>query len=179
MMRQGDHINIIRFGTAFLPYEQWAKKFEEDYFEQFVSKTAMPLLEMNNYFISMPYKELADRLSYWAWEIYMNVRNGRAVSSLADMRNHKSKDQYVNYQTTISDAEWSDVCDDWETDFLFSQTSLEGAKQRIMLPDFLWKLAVDENGGGDDYESEEEVVEKQRQTAVSELGWVTNNRRNF
>jgi predicted nucleotide-binding protein len=61
---------------------------------------------------------------------------------------------------------------------LFAQTSLEGTKQRYMLPDFLWKLAADENGY-DDYESDEEVVDKQRQTTVSELGWVTNNRRNF
>jgi len=177
-MRQGDHINIIRFGTAHLPYEQWAKKFEEDYFAQFVSKTLVPLLAMNNYFISMPERELADRLSYWAWEIYVYVRNGRAVTSLADMRDYKSKEQYIDYQTAISDAEWNDVCDDWETEMLFAQTSLEGTKQRYMLPDFLWKLAADENGY-DDYESDEEIVDKQRQTTVSELGWVTNNRRNF
>lgn len=182
-MRQGGHVNIARFGTSYMPYEQWAKEFEEDYFLQFVSKALMPLLRYGNYYIYMAEKELADRLSYWAWENYVYVRTSRAITSLSDMRDNKSRDQYASYQEEITDADWAELCDDWEADYLFSKNSLDGIRQRNTLADFLWKLVVDENGSDDgyDYDYDEEPVQDRgnKQTSVSELGWVTNNRRNF
>ena len=99
------------------------------------------------------------------------------------MRDNKSRDQYASYQEEITDSDWAELCDDWEADYLFSKNSLDGMRQRNTLADFLWKLVVDENGSDDgyDYDYDEEPVQDRgnKQTSVSELGWVTNNRRNF
>lgn len=183
MSRDGfvtQNINLIKYGKNYLPYDVWKSQVNPVFFYDFVEKGIRPLLDMFNYFISMNTEELGDRISYWAWEVYVYEKSAKQkkITSLVNQSSMKTREQYINYQLSITDTEWNDLFDDWEMDFLFLRTRPEGMNHRYNLPDFLWKLISDDNWV-DNYDSDDEpVTEKRRETSVTELGWMTNNRRN-
>lgn len=180
-----ENIRFMVHGKNYMEYDDWCKNFSSYHFYSLVDEGVRPLIEPNYYYINMETEELGDRIAFWAWEMYAHVTsNGRYITqSLAEETNFKSEDQYINYLYNVNDEAWNAVIDGWENGYLFNSADAIGRKQREFLPDFLWKLVDDQNYSSDYYDSNDEDdgvgVEKRKETSVSELGWVTNNRRNF
>lgn len=175
-----DSIAMIRYGRGYLPYETWGGKFEKNYFYDFVESGLKPFLIQYNYHIPMNTVELGDRIAFWGWEVYAYEKSGktRPITSLQNERHNKTREQFVNYEMNISADEWNRLFDNWETEYLFMTTMAEGLGHRYKFPEFIWKL-VDDDNWSDHYESEDEAPPVKRETTMNELGWVTNNRRNF
>jgi hypothetical protein len=177
------NVRYMTSGKNYMDYDEWCKNFNSYHFYSLVDEGIRPLIEPNYYYINMETEELGDRIAFWCWEIYAHtISAGRyIVESLVEEDQTKSEEQYINYLYNVNDESWNRAIDDWENSYLFNVADDSGRKQRELLPDFLWKLIDDQNYSSDYYESndEEEVVEKRKETSISELGWITNNRRNF
>ncbi len=170
-------------GEAFMPFELWMSHHPVNHFPSLVQNGIRPLLARNDYSFTVSLVEVGNRIAYWAWEtaVYHQTARRRAISSNLTVGTPKSRSQYETYTEQITALDWNQMFDEWENDLLFNVRTLEGAEQRNTLPDFLWKFVRDDGNGGSDYEStdEEELAPKNSKVKVSDLGWVTNNRRVF
>jgi hypothetical protein len=170
-------------GESHMPFEHWLAQHPTDQFSSLVQNGIRPLLGRNDYSLTVSLVEVGNRIAYWAWEVAVYHQTGRrrAISSNLTVGTPKSRSQYETYTEQITTLDWNQMFDEWENDLLFNDRTLEGAEQRNTLPDFLWKFVRDDGNGGSDYEStdEDESAPKNSKVKVSDLGWVTNNRRVF
>lgn len=179
--QNGYTLKTLLYGQLCIPYEEWLKNFDRKHFISLVEEGIIPLLQYNNYYITINKNELAQRISYWAWEVFASAKtlNRMQITSLKRVGEYKTRSQYEKYCYTISTSDWNDIFDEWQDDYLFNTINVGGSQQRNTLPDFLWKLIQDENGYSDEEDDDDYPVEKSKGSSIHELGWVTNNRRNF
>lgn len=170
-------------GESHMPFEHWLAQHTTDHFYTLVNNGIKPLIEGHDYYIPLAAVELGNRIAYWAWEtaVYHQTGRRRRIESNLIVGSPKSRTQYENYTFHLTTSDWNGIFDEWAGELLFNMNTLEGADQRNGLPDFLWKFIRDEGNGGSDYESsdEEEAAPKNAKVKISDLGWITNNRRVF
>jgi hypothetical protein len=174
-------VHYLLTGETYTPYESWIEQYPANHFSSLVENGIRRLLENNDYYIPTSTRELAHRISYWAWEtaVYHQTGRQRMIESNRYPGFHKSRSQYESYTFHISITDWNNVFDRWETAILFNADTLEGAEQRNGLPEYLWKFIRDDGFSGSEAESSDEDEPAPRKVKMSDLGWVTNNRRVF
>lgn len=176
------HIRYMLTGEAFTPYEEWVTHFPVNHFSSLIDNGIKPLLDTYDYYIPMSTQELKQRISYWAWETAVHHQTGRRrrVESNIYSGIHKSRSQYENYTYHITTTDWNGLFDNWENEVLFNTVTLEGTEQRNGLPDFIWKFIRDDgNSYSDGESSDEEEPARNVKVKMSDLGWISNNRRVF
>ncbi len=175
------HIRYLLTGENFMPYEEWMTHHQHTHFTSLVENGIRPLLNTYDYYIIITTQELAQRISYWAWETAIYHQTGRRRRIESNLYNgiHKSRSQYESYTYHITTTDWNGVFDGWEHEMLFNSNTLQGTEQRNGLPDFLWKFIRDDGNSGSDADSSDEEEPAPRKVKMSDLGWISNNRRVF
>jgi len=176
------HIHYLLTGETFMPYEEWMANFPVNHFSSLIDNGIKPLLNTYDYYIPTSTQELKQRISYWAWEtlVHHQTSRRRRVESNLYSGIHKSRSQYENYTYHITTTDWNELFDNWENEVLFNTVTLEGTEQRNGLPDFLWKFIRDDAYSGSEADSsEEEEPARNVKVKISDLGWISNNRRVF
>lgn len=175
------HIRYLLTGETFMPYEEWVENHPRTHFTSLIENGIRPLLDRYDYFIPTSTQELAQRISYWAWEtaIYHQTGRRRRVESNLYAGIHKSRSQYETYTYHITSTDWNAIFDNWANEVLFNENTLDGTEQRNGLPDFLWKFIRDDGGNYSEAESSDEEEAVPRKVKMSDLGWISNNRRVF
>lgn len=181
--RSRRQVRYLITGETYIGFEEWIALYPANHFNTLVNNGIRPLLSHHDYSFTMTSVELGNRIAYWAWEtaVYHQTGRRRRIESNQIVGIPKSRSQYENYTYYINTTDWNGVFDEWANDSLFNMNTLEGGDQRNGLPDFLWKFIRDDGYGGSDYDSsdEEEAAPKNGKVKMSDLGWVTNNRRVF